>query len=73
MKVAILGQYPFNPGKIRGGVETCMIGLVNGLKKYPDTEIHVIATQIMWKDITKNEASRLIQEKKEKDEDPQDW
>ena len=37
MRVAILGQYPLNPEEIRGGVETCIIGLVNELKKYSET------------------------------------
>ncbi len=53
MRVVILGQYPLNHEKISGGVETCIIGLVNELKKYSDVELHVIATQIMWRDITK--------------------
>ncbi len=53
MRVIILGQYPLDRGKIKGGVETCIIGLVNELKKYSDVEIHVITSQIMWKDITK--------------------
>ncbi|PKP60272.1 MAG: hypothetical protein CVT89_00145 [Candidatus Altiarchaeales archaeon HGW-Altiarchaeales-2] len=53
MKVVILGQHPLNPKKIRGGVETCIIGLVNELKKYSNVEIHVITTEIMWKDVTK--------------------
>jgi len=55
MKVILLGQYPLNLEKIRGGVETCIIGLVDELKKYPDVELHVVATHIMWKDITKHE------------------
>ena len=53
MRVAILGQYPLNPEKIKGGVETCIIGLINELKKCSDIEIHVIAIHMMWKDITK--------------------
>ncbi|MCG2700269.1 glycosyltransferase family 4 protein [Candidatus Parcubacteria bacterium] len=53
MKVVILGQYPLNPEKIRGGVETCIIGLANELKKYPDIELHILTLEIMQKDITK--------------------
>lgn len=53
MIIAILGQYPVNPEKITGGVETCILGLVNELKKYPDIELHIITIQIMWKDVTK--------------------
>ncbi len=55
MRIVILGQYPLNHEKIRGGVETSVIGLVNELKKYPDVEVHVITIEIMWKDITKIE------------------
>jgi glycosyltransferase involved in cell wall biosynthesis len=53
MIIAILGQYPLNPEEIRGGVETCILGLENELKKYPDIELHIITIQIMWKDVTK--------------------
>lgn len=53
MRIAILGQYPVNPEEIRGGVETCILGLVNELKTYPNIELHIITIQIMRKDVTK--------------------
>ncbi|OIQ05081.1 MAG: hypothetical protein COZ53_01120 [Candidatus Altarchaeum sp. CG_4_8_14_3_um_filter_33_2054] len=60
MRVIILGQYPLDMKKIRGGVETCIIGLVNELKKYSDIELHVITKEIMWENITKVEDNVTI-------------
>lgn len=51
MKIAILTQYPFDSKKIRGGVESSMVGLIEKLKKYEDLQIHVItSTKLVDKD-----------------------
>ncbi len=45
---------------IKGGGESLTISLINELKKYSDIELHVITTEIMWKDITKIEDNITI-------------
>ncbi len=45
MKVALLGDYPLEPGKISGGVQAATSYLVEGFGKLadPDLELHVLA------------------------------
>lgn len=42
MKLAIVGDYPFNRNKINGGVPTVTFNLVEGLRNIKDTEIYVV-------------------------------
>jgi glycosyltransferase involved in cell wall biosynthesis len=53
-KVVLIGQYPIDPENINGGVEACMLGIVNEFKKYPDIDLHVVTIQILKKDIYQN-------------------
>lgn len=54
MKVVLMGQYPIDPENINGGVEACMLGIVNEFKKYPGIDLHVVTTQILKKNIYQN-------------------
>jgi len=42
MKIAILTQYPYDIMNVSGGVESSMLGLLKGLEKYDDLDIHII-------------------------------
>jgi glycosyltransferase involved in cell wall biosynthesis len=42
MRVAMLGQYPLDEGRIVGGVEAVMVPLVRALQRFDDLELHVI-------------------------------
>jgi len=42
MRVAILGDYPLDHDRIRGGVEAVISYLVSELKKFEDLELHVV-------------------------------
>jgi glycosyltransferase involved in cell wall biosynthesis len=42
MRLAILGDYPRQPDKIGGGVEAVISYLVQGLRQFPDLELHVV-------------------------------
>ncbi len=44
MKITILTQYPLDLKKLRGGVESSMVGLIEELKKLEDLQIHVITS-----------------------------
>jgi glycosyltransferase involved in cell wall biosynthesis len=60
MRIAMLGQYPSKKEIVRGGVETCIIGLVNELKKYSDLELHIVTTDVKTKNITTIEGNLAI-------------
>ncbi|AKB30500.1 Glycosyltransferase [Methanosarcina siciliae T4/M] len=53
-KVVLLGQYPIDPENISGGVEACILGIVNEFKKYPDIDLHIVTVQILKKNVYKN-------------------
>jgi len=42
MRLAILGDYPRDPSEIGGGVEAVITYLVNGLRQFPDLDIHIV-------------------------------
>lgn len=42
MKIVILTQYPYDIKNVSGGVESSMLGLLKGLGKYPDLDLHII-------------------------------
>lgn len=54
MKVVLIGQYPIDPENINGGIEACILGIVNEFKKYHDIDLHVVTTQILKKNIYQN-------------------
>jgi glycosyltransferase involved in cell wall biosynthesis len=43
MRVAVMGSYPEDTSRIPGGIAAVVYYLVQGLRKYPDMELHVIA------------------------------
>lgn len=55
MRVAMLGDYPRDPSTIGGGVEAVICYLLQGLRQYPDLDIHVVT---LCEDVSKNEAVR---------------
>jgi glycosyltransferase involved in cell wall biosynthesis len=55
MRVAILGDYPRDPSTIGGGVEAVICYLLQGLRQYPDLDIHVVT---LCEDVSKYEAVR---------------
>lgn len=42
LRLAILGDYPLDPGKIGGGVEAVIVYLLQGLRQFEDLDLHVI-------------------------------
>lgn len=44
MKVAIVGRYPRDPGRIEGGVDAVTLRLAHGLARLPDMEVHVVVS-----------------------------
>ena len=42
LRVAIVGPYPPDPSKVRGGIQAVVSNLVSGLAKFADLEIHVV-------------------------------
>jgi glycosyltransferase involved in cell wall biosynthesis len=42
MKVAMIGDYPREPGRIGGGVEAVVACLAQHLARYPDLDLHVV-------------------------------
>lgn len=42
MKVVILGDYPKDPSNIGGGVEAVITYLVQGLRRIPDLDLHIV-------------------------------
>jgi len=45
MRVAILGDYPFDPSRIAGGVEAVIKYLVSELKRFEDLDLHVVTVR----------------------------
>jgi len=45
MRVAMLGQYPLDSGRILGGVEAVMVPLLHSLATLPDLDMHVVTCQ----------------------------
>jgi glycosyltransferase involved in cell wall biosynthesis len=43
MKIAMVGTYPLDPEIIRGGVQSVIYNLVEGLRRHSDLDIHVVA------------------------------
>lgn len=55
LKVAILGDYPLDPERMTGGVESVIGYLVPELSKFPDLELHVITLrEVVQKHIRQN-------------------
>jgi glycosyltransferase involved in cell wall biosynthesis len=50
MRVAMMGQYPLDAGRILGGVEAVMVPLLHGLVSLPDLDIHIVTCQGPAKD-----------------------
>lgn len=42
LRVAIVGPYPPDPSKVRGGIQAVVNNLVSGLAQFDDLEIHVV-------------------------------
>ncbi len=42
MKVAILGPYPWDPSRLKGGVEAVIAYLVQGLSQFPGLDLHIV-------------------------------
>ena len=45
MRVAMMGQYPLDAGRILGGVEAVMVPLLHGLVSLPDLDMHIVTCQ----------------------------
>lgn len=45
MRIAMLGQYPPDEGRIVGGIEAVLVPLLRALQPYSDLEIHVVTCQ----------------------------
>jgi len=45
MRVALIGQYPLQEGRILGGVEGVMVPLLHGLASLPDLDMHMVTCQ----------------------------
>lgn len=45
MKVVIVGPYPGNVEKVRGGVEAVLLYLTEGLQQFKDLDLHVVTLQ----------------------------
>jgi glycosyltransferase involved in cell wall biosynthesis len=50
MRVAVLGQYPLDEGRILGGVEGVMVPLLHSLASLSDLEMHMVTCQGVAKD-----------------------
>ena len=47
LKVAIVGPYPPDPNRVRGGIQAVVNNLVAGLAKFDDLEIHVVTVDFV--------------------------
>ncbi len=45
MRVAIVGLYPRDPARLRGGVEAVTLQLSRGLARIPDVDVHVLVSE----------------------------
>ena len=45
VKVAIVGAYPRDPGRLRGGVEAVTFQLARGLAALPDVDVHAVVCE----------------------------
>jgi glycosyltransferase involved in cell wall biosynthesis len=45
MRVAMIGQYPLDEGRILGGVEAVMVPLLHGLVSFPELDLHIVTCQ----------------------------
>ncbi len=50
MRVALVGPFPLNLERFRGGVETSMANLIEGLKTFTDVELHAITSNSTLKE-----------------------
>ena len=47
LKIAIVGPYPADPNKVRGGIQAVVNNLVAGLAQFQDLEIHVLTVDFV--------------------------
>lgn len=45
LRIALVGNYPIDPNKIVGGPQAVFTYLLQGLKRFPDLELHVVTAQ----------------------------
>jgi glycosyltransferase involved in cell wall biosynthesis len=45
MRLALVGNYPLDPGEIKNGPQAVFTYLVEGLKEFPDLDIHVVTAK----------------------------
>lgn len=50
LRVAVVGPYPLNPGKVAGGIQAVVKNLVLGLTHFQDLEIHVVTVDFDGKE-----------------------
>ncbi len=42
MRIALVGDYPLNPNKIKGGPQAVFAYLIQGLKRFTELELHIV-------------------------------
>ena len=47
LKVAVVGPYPADPNRVRGGIQAVVNNLVAGLAKFADLDVHVVTVDFI--------------------------